>query len=180
MIKLNHNSIKLDGKKILITGVSREIGIGATLAKRLAESGAEIAIHGYSTYDLTVGTNNGAVLNGTERIAKQYENLGLKVTAIASSDLETIGNAEKVVEEASEKLNGLDGMILNHAYGVDDEIGKWTAEHIDHHLLINVRASMMMIQAFVKQADTTKDNAIILFSSGQYKNNVSGRSMGYT
>jgi len=71
-------------------------------------------------------------------------------------------------------------MILNHAYGVDDEIGKWTAEHIDHHLLINVRASMMMIQAFVKQADTTKDNAIILFSSGQYKNNVSGRSMGYT
>jgi len=104
---LNHNSIKLDGKKILITGVSREIGIGATLAKRLAESGAEIAIHGYSTYDLTVGTNNGAVLNGTERIAKQYENLGLKVTAIASSDLETIGNAEKVCGRSFRKIEWL-------------------------------------------------------------------------
>jgi 3-oxoacyl-[acyl-carrier protein] reductase len=153
---LNHNGIRLDGKKILITGVSRQIGIGATLAKRLAEAGAEIAIHGYSPYDLTVGTHNGAILNGTEKIADQYAALGLKVKAITPSDLETIGNAEKVVEEASEKLNGLDGMILNHAYGVDDEIGKWTAEHIDHHLLINVRASMMMIQSFAKQVDTTK------------------------
>lgn len=39
---------------------------------------------------------------------------------------------------------------------------------IDPTLLINVRASMMMIQSFVNQVDTTKDNAITLFTSGQY------------
>jgi 3-oxoacyl-[acyl-carrier protein] reductase len=60
-------------------------------------------------------------------------------------------------------------MILNHAYGVYAEIGRWTAEHIDSHLIVNVRAAMMMIQAFAHQADPSKDNAVTLFTSGQYR-----------
>ena len=44
---MNNNSINLNEKKILITGVSRPLGIGATLAKRFAEAGATVAIHGY-------------------------------------------------------------------------------------------------------------------------------------
>jgi NAD(P)-dependent dehydrogenase (short-subunit alcohol dehydrogenase family) len=37
------SAIRLDGQKILITGVSRPLGIGATLAKRLAQAGASVA-----------------------------------------------------------------------------------------------------------------------------------------
>ena len=164
---MNDSSIRIDGQKILITGVSRPLGIGATLAKRLAEAGATIAIHGFSDYDLSVG-HNSATENGTQIWAKQLCDLGLKVTPLTSSDLEKPGNAEKVVDEAVVKLGGLDGMILNHAYSTYGEIGSWTPEHIDPHLLVNVRASMMMIQSFVNQADTTKGNAITLFTSGQY------------
>jgi len=166
---MNGPSIRLDGKKILITGVSRPLGIGATLARRFAEAGAAIAIHGFSAYDMTVGVRQSAVPDGTETIAKQLYALGLDVTALASTDLEKPGIAEKVVEDAINKLGGLDGLILNHAYSTYGDIGQWTPEHIDPHLLVNVRASMMMIQSFVSQADTTKDNAITLFTSGQYK-----------
>jgi NAD(P)-dependent dehydrogenase (short-subunit alcohol dehydrogenase family) len=49
---LDNSSIRLDGQRILITGVSRPLGIGATLAKRFAQSGANVAVHGYSGYDL--------------------------------------------------------------------------------------------------------------------------------
>ena len=164
---MNNSSIRLDGKKILITGVSRPLGIGATLAKRLAEAGATVAIHGFSDYDLSVG-HKSAMPNATTILEKQLNELGLNVTATTSSDLEKPGNAETVVEEAAEKLNGLDGLILNHAYSTYGEIGQWTPEHIDPHLLVNVRASMMLIQSFVNQADTAKDNAITLFTSGQY------------
>ena len=164
---MNNSSIRLDGKKILITGVSRPMGIGATLAKRLAEAGASIAVHGFSDYDMMLGYKS-AMPNGTEILAKQFQSLGLNVTAITPSDLEIPGIAEKVTEEATEKLNGLDGLVLNHCYGVIEEIGKWKPEHIDPTLLINVRASMMMIQSFVNQADNLKDNAITLFTSGQY------------
>lgn len=175
---MSNSSIRLDGKKILITGVSRPLGIGATLAKRFAEAGAEIALHGFSEYDMIVG-HKSAMLNGTENITKQLIDLGLKVTTVTPSDLEKAGNAAKVVEEAADKLHGLDGLILNHAYGVDGEIGTWTEEHINSHLLVNITASMMMIQAFARQVDKTKDNAITLFTSGQYKN-VETNIMAYS
>jgi len=164
---MNKSSIRLDGKKILITGVSRPLGIGATLAKRLAEAGAIIAIHGFSDYDVAVG-HKSAMQNGTEKLAKQLCDLGLNVAALTTGDLMLSGVAEKAVEEAAVKLNGLDGLVLNHAYSTYGEIGDWTPEHIDPHLLVNVRASMMMIQSFVNQVDTAKDNAITLFTSGQY------------
>jgi len=165
---MSNSSIRLDGKKILITGVSRPSGIGATLAKRFAESGAAVAVHGYSTYDLTVGEHNSAAPNGTEILAEQYQKLGLNVTLVTPSDFEKHGTAEKAVEEAVEKLGGLDGLILNHCYGVCREITAWTEEDIDAHLSVNVRASMMMIKSFVNLADTSKDNAITTFTSGQY------------
>ena len=165
---MRDSAIRLDGQKILITGVSRPLGIGATLAKRFAEAGAVVAIHGYSAYDLTVGERNSADPNGTEIIAKQYQDMGLHVTLVAPSDFEIHGNAEKAVEEAVEKLGGLDGLILNHCYGTHVEIGGWTSKDIDTHLMVNVRASMMMMQSFVNQIDTAKNNVITLFTSGQY------------
>jgi len=164
---MNNSEIKLDGQKVLITGVSRPLGIGATLAKRFAEAGARVAIHGFSGFDMLAG-HKSAICNGTETLSKELNDLGLNIIPITSSDLEKPGNAEKAVEEAAEKLNGLDGLILNHAYGMSGEIGSWTPEHIDPHLLVNVRASMMMLQSFAAQVDTTKSSAVTLFTSGQY------------
>jgi len=164
---MDNSSIRLDGKKILITGVSRPMGIGATLAKRFAEAGAIVAVHGFSDYDMT--TNHlTAIKNGTETVVKQLNDEGLNVVALTSSDLEVHGNAEKVVAEAVEKLGKLDGLVLNHTNGESAEIGNWTAEHIDPILHVNIRASMMMMRSFMEQADTVKDNAITLFTSGQY------------
>ena len=75
---MDNSSIRLDVQKILITGVSRPLGIGATLAKRFAESGATVAVHGFSGYDLTVGCNNSAAPNGTENMARHLAERGLK------------------------------------------------------------------------------------------------------
>ena len=165
---MDNSSIRLNGQKILITSVSRPLGIGATLAKRLAEAGANVAVHGYSEYDLTVGCNNSATLNGTENIAKQLTEKRLNVVAITPSSFTEKGTAEKVVQEASKKLNGLDGLVLNHCYGTYLEIGDWTEDNLDPHFSVNIRASMLMIQAFAKQIDINKANTITLFTSGQY------------
>ena len=169
MIKMEENTIRLDGKKILITGVSRMMGIGATLVKRLAEAGATVAVHGFSDFDLT--TNHlTAIANGTEEVVKNLKKLGLNIILVTPSDLAIPGNAAEVVKVATEKLNGLDGLIINHAYGVEDALGTWTEAHINTHLTVNITAAMMMIQAFALQANPKKDNAITLFTSGQYKN----------
>jgi len=159
--------MRLDGKKILITGVSRPLGIGATLARRFAQAGAAVAVHGFSDYDLTVGCQNSAAPNGTENIARQLAGSGLNVTAITASDFTRAGTAQRAVDEAAQALGGLDGLILDHCYGTYIEIGEWTEENLDPHFTVNIRASMLMIQAFAKQADQANENAITLFTSGQ-------------
>ena len=57
--------------------------------------------------------------------------------------------------------------VLNHAYSVNSTIFDCTAENIDHHLQINVRASMLMIKEFAR-IDSDCGGAITLFTSGQY------------
>ncbi|MCL2604917.1 MAG: SDR family oxidoreductase [Defluviitaleaceae bacterium] len=165
---MNPSTIRLDGRKILITGVSRSVGIGATLAKRFAEAGAAVAVHGFSDYDLSVGNHSASVQNGTEILVKKFNAMGLDVTAITPSDFTQKGTAEKAMREAAEKLGTLDGLVLNHCYGTSVPLGQWTEEDIDPHLTVNIRASMMILQAFAAQADSSRDNAVTLFTSGQY------------
>lgn len=43
--------LALKNKNILVTGVSRSKGIGASIAKTLASAGANVIVHGYSKYD---------------------------------------------------------------------------------------------------------------------------------
>lgn len=163
----NNSSITLNGQKILITGVSRSLGIGATLAKRFLEAGATLAIHGYSDYDLKMQYPSAAE-NATDHLGAALSQKDAIVAPLTSKDLSEKGAAEQVLKEANKKLGTLDGLILNHAFSTYAPIGEWTEEHIDSHLLVNVRASMMMIQAFAKQADESKGGTITLFTSGQY------------
>lgn len=160
-------AFQFNDKKILITGVSRPAGIGATLARRFAETGATIAVHGYSDYDITM-QYLGAQQHATEVLAQKLTQEGKKVESLTPSDLSIPGIAESIINEANEKIGRLDGLILNHAFSTNAPIGEWTAEHIDSHLLVNVRASMLMIQAFAKQVDPRKGGVITLFTSGQY------------
>lgn len=147
----------LTGEKVLITGVSRPSGIGQALLRRFMEAGASCAAHGYGDYDREM----------------QYKDSDAAVEArqnavyIAPSDLMAAGEPERVVEEAAKALGGLSGLILNHAYSTHAPMGEWTAEHIDRHFQVNVRASMLMMQAFAKVAPK-KGGAVTLFTSGQY------------
>lgn len=150
--------LSLKGQKILITGVSRSKGIGATLAKRMSEAGAKVAAHGFSDYDAQMQYSDAKT--GLEQ--KGSEN----VVYLEQSDLSVKGNAEKAVERANEALGGLDGLVLNHAYSTHAPIGEWTFEHINSHLIANVTASMLMMQSFASYAKN--GGAVTLFTSGQY------------
>ena len=85
---------------------------------------------------------------------------------LSLSDLSAEGEPERVVDEAAQKLGGLTGLVLNHAYSTHCPIGEWTAQHIDKHFTVNVRASMLMIQRFATHA--RNGGCITLFTSGQY------------
>lgn len=157
----------LKDKNILVTGVSRARGIGTAITKTLAMAGANVIIHGYSSYDQTLqyqDANDGFM----SVLQKELSAMGCNVSILESSDLSQKDIPIKVIEEASNKFGHIDGLVLNHAYSTCAPIGEWTADHIDAHLNTNVRASMLMIQAFSKQLPKDKSGAITLFTSGQY------------
>lgn len=153
------------GRAVLITGVSRPLGIGATLAARLARAGAAVALHGYTGFDLEAG-HRGAGPYGAETLAAELQAEGHTAVALPGSDLSRPEAPAAVVAAAASALGGLDGLILNHAYSTCAPVGAWTAQHIDAHLTVNVRASMLMLQAFAAQAKG--GGAVTLFTSGQY------------
>lgn len=160
-------SLALDGQTILVTGVSRPRGIGAAITKRCARAGARVVIHGSPDYDLKLKYPD-ATADSTANLALELSEKGFEVVALESSDLADPAEPARVVSEAVKRLGQLNGLVLNHAYSTSSPIGEWTVEHIDAHLAVNVRASMLMIQAFASQVESGRDGVITLFTSGQY------------
>jgi len=155
-------NLSLENKNILVTGVSRASGIGAAIVKQCVQAGANVITHGNSQYDVERSYSD-ASQSFSEDLAKEY-----KFKSLEPSDLSAPEEPRKVIENASQSSGKLDGLVLNHAYSVNSTIFDCTAENIDNHFNINVRASMLMIQAFAQQVDPQKGGVITLFTSGQY------------
>ena len=154
--------LSLEDKNILITGVSRASGIGAAIAKKCVQAGANIITHGNPNYDAEREYLDASDSFYTD-LAEEYN-----LKAVAPSDLSMPDEPAKVIIKAREAFGNLDGLVLNHAYSVNADIFNCTAENIDNHFNINVRASMLMIQAFAKQVDSDRGGVVTLFTSGQY------------
>ena len=163
----NNQPLDLNGKSILVTGVSRSKGIGRSITETLAMAGANVVVHGYFDYDqaLAYPDADGAYSHQLEKVCAQK---GCSITVLEPSDLSKDQMPEKVIEAAGEAFGYIDGLVLNHAYSTNAPIGEWTAEHIDAHLNVNVRAAMLMVQAFANQLPQGKQGVITLFTSGQY------------
>ncbi len=159
-------NLSLKDHKILITGVSRPNGIGAAIAKLCAQAGAAVAIHGFPDYDMQMKYSD-ASYDFIENLAKELSENKLNIIPLRPSDLSDVNQPGKIISEAVNKLGSLNGLILNHAYSENVSMGNWTAEHIDLHLNINVRASMLLLQEFANQVNSNR-GAVTLFTSGQY------------
>jgi 3-oxoacyl-[acyl-carrier protein] reductase len=156
--------ISLKSKGALITGVSRRNGIGFGIAKRLASSGADLLLHSFSPYDRAM--DNVGVVSDPKELIEELKEYGTNIGHIEADFLDPKSPAN-VIHRAVKSLSRVNILILNHTHDTLKNLEDLTSEEIDRHLIINVRAALLLIQEFAKQHDGKLGGRIILLTSGQ-------------
>lgn len=161
----------LAGRVALVTGVSRKAGIGFGIAKRLAQKGAHLFLHGFASYD--VMQPYGADDSGMAGIAEELREFGVKVGYV-SADFSDPDAPERVVGAAQVEYGNVDILIVNHAHGYPGVLESLTPETLDAHLIVNVRATLLLVKAYAGQYTGSYGGRVILLTSGQHRNPMVG------
>ncbi|HST25941.1 MAG TPA: SDR family oxidoreductase [Gaiellaceae bacterium] len=149
------------GETALVTGVSRRVGIGFAIARRLQEDGAHVFVHGWAAHDAAQPW--GADPGGTAAVADE---LGLPFVEADFADPDA---PRRVVEAVVDAVGPIDILIANHARSGHGRLGELTAEEIDAFLHENVRASLLLVKEFAARHDDSRAGGrVVLFTSGQH------------
>jgi 3-oxoacyl-[acyl-carrier protein] reductase len=156
----------------LVTGVSRRVGIGAAIARRFAGEGYRLLLTGLPAYDETQpygGDPDGVTGLLAELDTAELDTAELDTAAsYVAADLREPGAPEAVVHAAIERFGALDVLVANHTYSTRTVFGSLDPTEIDRHLTVNVRATMLLAQAYAAVYDEARGGGrVVLFSSGQ-------------
>ena len=154
----------------LLTGVGRRRGIGAAIARGLAEDGYDLALSFHGEYDRRVLGEDADV----ELLAEELRGLGRRVVLLPG-DLADPAVPERLVHDAREALGPLGALVMSHCESVDSSILDTTVESFDRHYAVNVRASWLLLRAFTEQVPVGLDSpggAVIALTSDHTAHNL--------
>jgi 3-oxoacyl-[acyl-carrier protein] reductase len=148
-------------RNALVTGVSRRIGIGYAITRRLLGDGHAVFVHGWAAHDEAQPW--GGEPGGTEAVARE---LGVPFLEADFADPAAPG---RVVHAAQAALGPLDILVANHARSGHAHLPDVTAKHLDDFLHENVRASILLVKEFAARHDDSRAGGrVILMTSGQH------------
>ena len=142
--------LPLAGRIVLVTGVSRRIGIGHAIACRAADYGASIVAHHYRPHDASQpwGADDIDAVMGSIRTHL----VGPARLVDIPADLAVPGEPARVVEQAVAAAGHLDALVCNQAMSSPDgALSEMTEAVLDSHWAVDARASILLAQAFAAQ-----------------------------
>lgn len=138
----------------LVTGVSRTRGIAAAVASRLRTDGFTVVTSGWTPYD-----------------HEHHADIAEQVPVDLQFDLGEAVAARELLETAEAQSGPVSALVLAHTYDSGGGVFDITPESIDRHLAINVRGSLLLMQAFAEGIrDHGRSGRIVIFASGPPQN----------
>ena len=142
---------------VLITGAARRIG--RQVALDLAADGYDIALHYNASHD------------DAESAAAEIKQIGRRVVLL-QGDLGDVDIGDRLVGAAIAQLGALTCLINNASLFEDDRFGHLSTDLWARHMDVNLRAPVMLAQAFAAALPkTAKGNIINLIDQRVWKLN---------
>lgn len=142
--------LPLAGRTVLVTGVSRRVGIGHAIACRAADYGASVVAHHYRPHDASQPW-------GADDIDAVMASIRTHLVGPARlidipADLAAPGEPVRVVEQAAATAGHLDALVCNQAMSSPDgPLSEMTEAVLDAHWAVDARASILLAQTFAAQ-----------------------------
>ena len=134
-----------DRRRALVTGASKRMG--RAMALELARSGWDVAIHYNGSREAAEGT------------AADARALGATATTL-KAEFGWDAEIERLVPDAADQLGGALSLLINNASTFrNDEVGSITSESWNDGMDSNLRAPVMLTQAFAEQAPKARIDA---------------------
>ncbi|HMN69736.1 MAG TPA: 3-oxoacyl-[acyl-carrier-protein] reductase [Bdellovibrionales bacterium] len=138
----------LKGKRIVVTGSSR--GIGAGIAKHLAEHGARVAV----TYSSSAAS--------AEKIVGELKGEGHILVSMNVSDSASV---EAGFAEIMSRFDGIDGLVNNAGITRDQLLMRMKDEDFDAVIATNLRGAYLCSKAVMRPMLKARAGAIVNISS---------------
>ncbi|HRK25189.1 MAG TPA: SDR family oxidoreductase [Beijerinckiaceae bacterium] len=133
-------------KAALITGGAKRIG--AAIAAALAAGGYRIALHCHRSRHEAEALAGRLRLSGSE-------------VAIVTADLADPTALPGLVADAASALGPLTLLVNNAALFEDDRIGRLDPALFDRQMAVNLRAPLLLAEAFARQAPVGADASVV-------------------
>ena len=166
--QLRRDPLPLLGRVALVTGVSRRVGIGYAVARRLAALGASLFLHHYAPHDRDQpwGDDPGGAEAVVAGVRSALGAAGARVHHM-ELDLALPEAPAQLIEAAAEAFGHLDILVCNHARSGDSPLGALDAALLDAHWAVNTRSTILLTQAFAARHDGRPGGRVIFMTSGQ-------------
>ncbi|GGA60414.1 3-ketoacyl-ACP reductase [Pseudoclavibacter endophyticus] len=164
----------LIGRTAVVTGVSRRRGIGAAVARRLADMGANLVVHHHRAHDVAQPWGADDL---DDVLADLHGHLvpGAHLHDIAA-DLTEQDAPRSLIEYALDVAGPLDILVCVHARsGGDGSLAEITAEELDGHWAADARSVLLATQAFAQAHEPDRAGGrVVWMTSGQQQGPMPG------
>uniref|UniRef100_A0A4W4HFM1 Hydroxysteroid 11-beta-dehydrogenase 1-like protein n=1 Tax=Electrophorus electricus TaxID=8005 RepID=A0A4W4HFM1_ELEEL len=139
----------LKGVRVLVTGAST--GIGEQVAYHYARLGAQIVITARRAHALN-------------KVAKKCQDLGAQKILYIPADMASPAEANRVVEDAEEQLEGLDYIVLNHIGPSPYRMWDGDVDHMRWLMQVNFHSYVQMTQKALPALEKSMGSIVVVSS----------------
>lgn len=162
---------RLQGRVAVVTGASRERGIGTAICRTLARDGADIFFTHWGRYDETMAW--GAEDRWPDALSRELRSLGVRVGHLAV-DLANPESPSRLLDEVCRTLGNPSILVNNATHSTEGGFETLSAEMLDAHYAVNVRGTCLLCVAFARRFDERHVGRIVNMVSGQDKGPMRG------